>query len=142
MSPVSNTLRWQRVEELFYAALELDPAARSAFLDATCGQDLVLREELESLLRSSQHSLNFARKAVVEVAQQQSNAHVRAGERIGAYRLMKVLGKGGMGTVYLAARADDLYEQRVAIKLMHPGYAPAESMRLRLGEVLTGNGEL
>lgn len=131
MSLASNTSHWQRVEDLFYAALDLDPAARSSFLKSSCNHDFTLREEVESLLAASQHSLGFAREAVVELAQQQSNGPNRTGMRIGAYRLLKVLGKGGMGTVYLAARADELYEQHVAIKLMQAGFAPAQSMRDR-----------
>ena len=131
MPLASNTSHWRRVEDLFYAALDLDPAARSAFLDAACGQDLALRDELESLLASSQQSLDFARGAIVEVAHERSNGPLRTGMRVGAYRLLEVLGKGGMGTVYLAARADQLYEQHVAIKLMHAGFAPKQSMRLR-----------
>ena len=70
-------------------------------------------------------------QAVQEVAQHQAEGDAPTDRHIGAYRLLSVLGKGGMGTVYLATRADDLYEQKVAIKLMHASVAAARSMRLR-----------
>ena len=128
---VLSPRRWQRIEDLFFAALDLEPAARSAFLEEACGDDSALREELESLLESSKETLDFAREAVVQVVQQEAAEGESVGRRIGAYELLSVLGKGGMGTVYLAARADDLYQQDVAIKLMHTHVAPAPGMRLR-----------
>lgn len=128
---VLSPRRWQRIEDLFFAALDLEPADRSAFLDDACGDDSALREELESLLKSSEETLDFAREAVVQVVQQEAAEGESVGRHIGAYELLSVLGKGGMGTVYLAARADDLYQQDVAIKLMHSHVAPALGMRLR-----------
>ena len=131
MTPVSNTRRWRRIEDLFYAALDLEPSARQAFLDDACANDPELRDELNSLLKSSEQTLGFARRAVQEVAQHETDGDTLADRYIGAYRLLRVLGKGGMGTVYLATRADDLYQQNVAIKLMHASIATARSMRLR-----------
>lgn len=131
MPPASNKHNWQRVEDLFYAALDLGPSDRSAFLDSACGEDRALREEINSLLKSSEQTLGFARDAVFEVAQRQTDGTLPVGTRIGAYQLLRVLGKGGMGTVYLSERADNLYEQSVAIKLMHAGFSLARSMRLR-----------
>ena len=121
---------WKRIDKLFYAALDLEPAARAAFLEDSCGTNLELRKEVQSLLDSSQKTLAFARKAVVDVAQQQEESEL-AGERIGAYQLLKVLGEGGMGKVYLATRADELYHQQVAIKVMLPWYGPGQGMLLR-----------
>jgi tetratricopeptide (TPR) repeat protein len=128
MDPVD---RWQRVESLFYAALDLEPQARTAFLRQACGADAESLEEAESLLDSSEQTLGFARKAVSEVARQQTVEPQPAGRRVGAYRLDRVLGEGGMGTVYLATRADETYQQQVAIKLMHAGFAPSRGMLLR-----------
>jgi len=123
--------RWQRVEALFYAALDLDPQARTAFLRQECGASVELLQEVESLLDSSEQTLGFARNAVSEVARQQTVEPQPTGKRVGAYRLLRVLGEGGMGTVYLATRADEVYQQQVAVKLMHAGFAPSRGMLLR-----------
>jgi serine/threonine protein kinase len=130
---VSPNGRWQRIEELFNTALDLEPSAREAFLHEASGQDVWLRDELDSLLRSSQQTLDFAREAVLQFANDQTEVAIPAGKRIGVYELISVVGRGGMGTIYLASRADDLYRQNVAIKLMHAGIAQAQSMRLRFG---------
>ncbi len=123
--------RWQRIDELFYAALDLPSHSRLEFLQQACGTDLELLKEVESLLSSSEETLGFARKAVSHVARQQTIEEQPAGKRIGAYQVLKVLGEGGMGMVYLAARADEAYQQQVAIKLIHPGFVPSQGMLLR-----------
>jgi len=131
MSAVPGADHWQQIEALFYAALELEPPARPAFLDQACGSNLELRREVESLLDCSDQTLGFARQAVLEVARQQTGDSLPAGMRVGAYQLLGVLGEGGMGKVYLATRADELYKQEVAIKLMRHGSGPSRSMLLR-----------
>ena len=133
MHLVSPNERWDRIENLFYASLDLEPSARAAFLRQACGEDVRLREEVASLLKSSEQTLNFAREAVLQLAHDQTDVAMPAGKRVGAYELMSVVGQGGMGTIYLASRADDLYRQNVAIKLMNSGFAQAQSMRLRFG---------
>jgi serine/threonine-protein kinase len=133
VQPETSNGRWQRIEHLFYEALDLEPSARATFLNQACGLDVTLREELTSLLKSSEQTLDFAREAVLQLAHDQSDVAIPAGKRIGAYQVIGVVGQGGMGTVCLASRADDLYRQNVAIKLMHAGCAQTESMRLRFG---------
>jgi len=97
------------LERLFCAALELEPLARGAFLDRAC-RDPALRREVESLLSADEAAGGFLDQPPVPVPDQ----------RIGPYRLLRVLGEGGTSTVYLAVR-DDQYRQRVAIKLIKPG---------------------
>jgi len=123
--------RWRHIEELFYAALDLDPKARPGFLQQACGSNQELLKEIESLLESSDKTLTFARSAVVQLAHHGTISSQPAGRRIGAYRLLRPVGEGGMGTVYLATRADEAYRQQVAIKLMHPGLGVVKGMLLR-----------
>ncbi len=122
---------WNRLERLFYEALELEPVQRSAFLDQQCGDDLALRGEIESLLNSSDKSLNILYERIQETANHLATNAEPTDSLIGAYRLVKVLGEGGMGKVYLATRADELYHQEVAIKVMRTGFRLARSMLLR-----------
>jgi serine/threonine protein kinase len=97
------------IERLFHAALELSPEARDAFLERACA-DPALRREVESLLVADAQAGSFLERP----------AHL--GEtRVGPYRLVRQLGEGGTGTVHLAVRADDQYQQRVAIKLIRAG---------------------
>ncbi len=129
-SPKSN--RWLRIEYLFYAALELQDG-RAAFLDEACGDDDELRREVESLLHSSGQTMGFLQKPVLEAAKQIAAQETLPGKRIGAYQLLRVLGEGGMGKVYLAARADDLYQKQVAIKTVSLGLGQNQVLLLRFG---------
>src|SRR5579871_3603115 len=125
---------WQRIEALFYEALEQAPAAREAFLASACGSDVDLRREIDSLLAASDKTLGFIQRPLQEAARSlDDRSEITSGRQIGAYRLLAVLGEGGMGRVYLAARADDLYKQQVVIKLMHAGFAQTRRMLLRFG---------
>ena len=115
--------RFARVEELFLAALELEPQARATFLADSCPGDESLRLEVEAMLAvdESAHeriaSAVEGQAAVLTTEGQQD----RVGARLGPYLLISELGRGGMSVVYLAARSDAEYEQKVAIKLIaHP----------------------
>jgi serine/threonine-protein kinase len=132
-APAGNN--WRRVEELFYTALELAPEERANFLDRSCGNDAALRSEVQSLLDSSGKTLGFLQEPVEKAYQYLKDApeDITTGRPIGAYRLLRVLGEGGTGRVYLAERADDLYKQQVAIKLMHAGFCHTQRMLLRFG---------
>jgi len=123
--------RWKQVERLFYEVLELSSSARATFLDQACGDDHELRKELESLLESCDNTLTFLQKSVREVARRATGAPCLSGAIVGAYRLSELLGEGGMGEVYLAARADDLYQQEVAIKVMRSAFQGRHAMLLR-----------
>ena len=125
------TERWRRVEELFYAALECDPPGASEFLQQACAGDAELLREVQSLLDSSKHTLGFARSAVWHVAREQTAGPQSAGQRVGAYQVLKTLGEGGMGTVYLATRADGGQQQEVAVKVMQPWFRPSRGVLQR-----------
>jgi serine/threonine protein kinase len=114
--------RWQQIESLFYEAGDLAPDRRAAFLDAACGSDADLRRQVEDLLASEPESAGFLDGAIEEAASRMIGA--RPGERLGAYRITRELGHGGMGEVYLAERDDDQFRMQVAIKLIRADVAP------------------
>jgi serine/threonine protein kinase/tetratricopeptide (TPR) repeat protein len=120
--------KWDQVKELFTSALERDPEERSNFLRQACGADDSLRAEIESLLSSFDDAPTFLEDCpAADLLSAQSSAI--AGRRIGAYRIIRECGHGGMGIVYLAERADDQYRKRVAIKMLMPGINKDEVLR-------------
>ena len=120
--------KWDQVKELFTSALERDPAERSDFLRQACGDDDSLRNEIESLLSSFDGAPTFLEDSpAADLLSAQS--HAMAGKRIGAYRILREIGYGGMAVVYLAERADDQYRKRVAIKMLQPGTNKDEILR-------------
>jgi eukaryotic-like serine/threonine-protein kinase len=116
--------RWQQVKSVLAAALEADPAQRSAYLDQVCGEDRALREEIENLLaieRDADPELLNNPSVMLSDLGEGLAANTRIGRRIGPYRIVEEIGMGGMGEVYRAFRADDEYRKQVAIKLVRAG---------------------
>lgn len=114
---------WKHVQELVERALAVDASARCSWLDEVCKDDDVLRDEVESLIAAYAPAQNFLEAPLgqslsEEFAEAFNNLE---GGRIGPYRILREIGHGGMGTVYLAARTDDQYEKRVAIKVIRRG---------------------
>ncbi len=122
--------QWRKIEDLFYAALELEPAARPGFLEQACGSDPELRKEVESLLASADKPVDFMPQAVVAMAQKMSaesatgvrtapyRKSIPPGTELAHYKIISMLGAGGMGEVYLA---EDLHLRRkVALKMLAP----------------------
>ncbi len=123
--------RWKQVQELFYAAVDLETEPQLALLAACCAGDPDLRKQVEGLLDASGKTNGFIEHRVVEAADEMlAGAEQPAGERVGPYQLIRALASGGMGTVYLATRADDQYRQQVAIKLIRSGL-PQRELLLR-----------
>src|SRR5690242_5104538 len=98
-----NPEKWERIKELLGSALEKEPADRSSFLRQACGSDDALRLELETLVASYDSEKS---EAAEPLARASRIAGDKTGKRIGAYRVIREIGMGGMGTVYLAIRAD------------------------------------
>ncbi len=112
--------RWRRVRELFDDAVELEPERRREFLGALRGQEPTLAHELESLLDAGDTANDFLETpAVAQFRLDPPTDVIR--DRIGAYTILRELGHGGMGTVYLAARSDQGFEKQFAIKLVRRG---------------------
>ena len=121
--------RWQRVEEVFQEALDLEGDARERMLAETCAGDEALRVEVDSLLRAFESADGVIDGAIRDTARQVvGHGELAEGQKIGAYRILSKLARGGMGAVYLAERADGLYEARVAIKVIRPEYASSEAL--------------
>jgi len=121
--------RWQEIDRIFAAALERDPGARSAFLAEACGGDEQLRAEVQSLLAHDVPESLVGRPAVEEATRLLANENMRGpdGTSIGPYQIVKLLGAGGMGKVYLAH--DKRLNRRVAVKLLSY-YSAAEEERI------------
>ena len=129
---------YQRLTELFYAALETAPDQRAAFLDQVCDGDADLRRELESLLAAHEQRAAYTEKPPEDIAAglylaQQNNSAAGAASlapktRIDRYEIRSLLGKGGMGEVYLAE--DTSLRRLVALKLL-PTAAAANKDRMR-----------
>jgi tetratricopeptide (TPR) repeat protein/tRNA A-37 threonylcarbamoyl transferase component Bud32 len=116
--------RWRQITGLFHDVVQQDPHHRPALLDRACGSDLALREQLERLLDAHDRAPDVVGTAAFEYTVQQLTAEAESaapGRNFGPYRVVAELGRGGMGAVYLAERADDQYEKRVAIKLVKRG---------------------
>ncbi len=117
--------RWQQVDQIFQAAIELNPAERAAFLDTCCSGDEELRREVESLITTDGQGLSFIDAPAFQFAAGllvSTEPELREGQRIGQYKVIALVGAGGMGEVYLAE--DTKLGRKIALKLL-----PAEFIR-------------
>jgi serine/threonine protein kinase/tetratricopeptide (TPR) repeat protein len=101
--------RWRQIKDLFDAVAEKTPDERSGYLTSSCGDDAELRREVESLIAAYGDAGSKYEKPVI-------HSDPMIGRQIGAYRILRRLGTGGMGSIYLAARADDQFRRLVAVK--------------------------
>jgi serine/threonine-protein kinase len=121
--------RWQRLQELFEGLLEREPAAREAWL-ASVESDAELRREALALVDADSGPRVSITRKIRDASARVAEA-TAVERRLGPYRLIEEIGSGGMGTVFLAERADDTFHQRVAIKVLRgiPTRESTERMR-------------
>jgi eukaryotic-like serine/threonine-protein kinase len=127
-----NSEKWEKAKNIFNEALEKDTAARQAFLNEACNGDRDLRAEVESLLASAAGANRFFEGSVIaDVLKlvEGEPGETLVGRRVGPYTLIKEIGRGGMGAVYLAARADAEFKKYVAIKLIKRGMDSEDILR-------------
>ncbi|HJR64483.1 MAG TPA: serine/threonine-protein kinase, partial [Gemmatimonadaceae bacterium] len=122
--------RWRRLEEILDRALDLEPEARPALLDRECSGDPALRRDVETLLHADALATGFLADSIDSYAaalafeldvSDRSSGSDTIGALLGPYRIVREIGRGGMGAVYLAERADGQFEHRVALKLVKHG---------------------
>jgi eukaryotic-like serine/threonine-protein kinase len=123
--------RWKQVDELLNSAMELDPDKRPAFLNEACGEDEELRKEVESLLAADEKDQNHIEKYPMQLAADlvaQHHAGLVSGNFIGPYKILSMIGSGGMGEVYRAS--DSRIGREVAVKIL-PSHFSHDPDRLR-----------
>ena len=116
MAALKNGARWVRVREVLARALEAAPADRPKYLEVACAGDAELRREVETYLAAEGERGHFMESPVFSLREEGNSR-----SRVGAYRLVREIGRGGMGTVYLARRDDGEFDQQVAIKILKTG---------------------
>ncbi len=118
---------WRQVKEIFGDALQQTPEERPNFLDRVCRDDKKLRSEVESLLASFDDATSFMEQPAAEKVASLiiESKHLEMGKRFGHYEIIKQIGEGGMGEVYLAK--DNKLDRKVAVKILNEKFANHES---------------
>jgi len=120
-----NPERWQQMKAVLDRAVDLEPDARSSYLDEACASDVELRSEVESLLLSHDRAgASFLQRPAIALLDKETVSErpaSRVGSRAGVYELVEEIARGGMGEVYRARRVDGHYQKEVAVKLVRVG---------------------
>lgn len=124
--------KWEKVKTIFHDAYDLDERKRAAFIAAECGDDETMLSEVNSLFDSHNESEELFESPAFESISslvEQNALPSRVGQTIGNYKIESEIGRGGMGAVYLASRADAEFDKKVAIKLIKRGFDTDEVIK-------------
>ncbi|HUF70820.1 MAG TPA: serine/threonine-protein kinase [Longimicrobiales bacterium] len=124
--------RRRRIEAVFEAALDVSPEDRPALLERECGGDAGLRDEVDAMLAASDRAAGILEGSALKAASAILSGSRQ--ERIGPYRVLRRIGRGGMAVVYLAERDDGQYRRRVAVKVLPSGAEDVQLYRRFLAE--------
>ena len=113
--------RFARAKSIFLDALERPAGERAAFVGDSCAGDLEIRQEVEALLESEEKASGCLHGLLPDEARGDGAPSVAVPARVGPYTIVREIGQGGMGAVYLADRADREYRGRVALKIVPRG---------------------
>jgi eukaryotic-like serine/threonine-protein kinase len=116
---------WDRVHDVLHQVLELEPADRDAFLSNIAGSDPAMAAEVRSLLSAYEASNDFLASPALAAF----SPTVAPGDKLGPYRIIEEIGRGGMGVVYRATRDDENFTKEVAIKLIDPAMRSDQILR-------------
>jgi len=114
--------KWNLVKDIFSEAVELLPHERSSFIEGRSRGDETVVQEVNALLQSDEEAEAFIEEPAVDISRLLADETELAGKKIGPYLIEAEVGRGGMGAVYKAIRADEHFEKRVAIKLIKRGF--------------------
>ncbi|MCB1025041.1 MAG: protein kinase [Acidobacteria bacterium] len=119
-----KTEKWKLLNELFHQALEIDADDRAQFLAENCDGDQELIDEINGMITSAETANDiFDESALSSIAKEIPIDDDLNGKRIGNYEIVREVGRGGMGAVFLAKRVDKEFDQKVAIKIVHDQFA-------------------
>lgn len=120
--------RWEQVQSIFEKIVDTDKSRQTILLNELCGDDDELKREVQSLLESDRENLSLLEKPAADLINIEKLTSL-VGKTIGQYHIIKQIGHGGMGEVYLAERDDKQFDQRVALKIVKRGMNSQDTIR-------------